>query len=102
MKQAMLFGVLSDAFPGITDISAVEECWIAKAICRQLSDYEGTPDIRLETGIWIEVKAVHHSQEEDERMKRMLTGEVDSGQVTPPNRGLYKKFTDSLTCKRRS
>ena len=78
-----------------------EACAFAWASYRGLgiprfSDCEGTPDIHLDTGIWIEVKAVHHSQEEDERMKRMLAGEVDSGQVTPPNPGLYKKFSDSL------
>ena len=163
MRQAMLFKVLNDVFPGITNISAAEECWIAQAIWRQppqfdvfsealeeverwgellpfetrlkrehpldrphnpqydarardilteacafawasyrrlgiprFSDCEGTPDIHLDTGTWIEVKAVHHSQEEDERVKRMLAGEVDAGQVTLPNQALYRKFSDSL------
>ena len=59
-------------------------------------DSEGAPDVRLADGRWMEVKAIHASQEEDERMVRMLSGEVDSGQVMLPNPGLYGKFNGAL------
>ena len=78
-----------------------EACAFAWASYRGLaspkfSDVEGTPDILLGTGNWIEVKAIHTSDEEADRMQRMLAWEVDSGQVRPPGVGLYKKFSDSL------
>ena len=62
----------------------------------KFSDEEGTPDILLDDGRWIEVKAIHHSQEEDARMKDMLCGNIVSGQVTEAGPGLYKKFESSL------
>ena len=78
-----------------------EACAFAWASCRGLgspkfSDVEGTPDILLETGNWMEVKAIHPSVEEDKRMQRMLDGGIDSGHVRPAGPGLYKKFSDSL------
>ena len=60
-------------------------------------DEEGTPDILLHDGRWIEVKAIHRSLEDEERMRRMLAGEVDSGTVREPAPGLYGKFCSSLT-----
>ena len=59
-------------------------------------DAEGTPDIFLETGNWIEVKAVHASDEEADRTRLMLAGEVVSGHAIEPGPGLYRKFHDSL------
>lgn len=59
-------------------------------------DKEGTPDIFLADGRWIEVKAIHRSLKDDERMGRMLAGEVDSGTVSKPAPGLYGKFCSSL------
>ena len=78
-----------------------EACAFAWASLRELGtpafcDKEGTPDILLGDGRWIEVKAIHASQVEDERMKRMLAGEIDSGQVRPPAPGLYGKFEKAL------
>ena len=78
-----------------------EACAFAWATQRDLepltfSDTEGTPDIRLSDGRWVEVKAIHPSQEEDERMKRMLAGGIDSGQVALPGSGLYRKFEAAL------
>ncbi len=79
----------------------VEACAFAWAASRGLgnpifSDCEGTPDILLNSGRWIEVKAIHHSQEDDARMKEMLEGKVVSGQVAEAGPGLYKKFESSL------
>ena len=78
-----------------------EACAFAWVVLRELgtpafSDTEGTPDIRLGDSRWVEVKAIHVSQEEDERMKRMLAWEIDSGQVRPPHPGLYGKFKYAL------
>ena len=78
-----------------------EACAFAWASSRGLGplkfwDAEGTPDIWLETGNWIEVKAIHSSDEEAERTQRMLSGEIVSGHVEEPGSGLYKKFQDSL------
>ena len=78
-----------------------EACAFAWVVLRELgtpafSDTDGTPDLRLGNGRWVEVKAIHVSQEEDERMKRMLAGEIDSDQVTPPAPGLYGKFEKAL------
>ena len=60
-------------------------------------DKEGTPDILLADGRWIEVKAIHRSLEDEERMGRMLAGDVDSGTVQEPAPGLYNKFWSSFT-----
>ena len=78
-----------------------EACAFAWASSRKLGplklwDAEGAPDIFLGAGNWIEVKAIHSSDEEAERTQRMLSGEVVSGQVTEPSPGLYRKFRDSL------
>ena len=78
-----------------------EACAFAWASSRCLGppkfwDVEGTPDIRLETGNWIEVKAIHSSVEEVERTQRMLAGEIVCGHVEEPSPGLYRKFHDSL------
>ena len=78
-----------------------EACAFAWVALRELgtpafSDTEGTPDICLDDDRWVEVKGIHVSQEEDARMKHMLAGEVDSGQVTLPGPGLYRKFTHAL------
>ena len=78
-----------------------EACAFAWASSRGLGppnfwDAEGTPDICLGVGNWIEVKAIHTSVDEAERMQRMLPGEIVSGNVQEPGPGLYKKFDDSL------
>ena len=78
-----------------------EACAFAWATLRNLKpvafcDTEGTPDIRLDDGRWVEVKAIHPSQEEGVRMRRMLKGEIDSSQVAPPDSGLYRKFEAAL------
>ena len=78
-----------------------EACAFAWASSRGLGhpkfwDAEGTPDICLDTGGRIEVKAIHTSIEEAERMQRMLSGEIVAGHVEEPGPGLYKKFHDSL------
>ena len=78
-----------------------EACAFAWASLRGLespkfTDAEGTPDIVLDTGRWIEVKAIHNSQEDHARMEEMLKGKVASGQVTEPSLGLYGKFKSSL------
>ena len=78
-----------------------EACAFAWASSRNLGplklwDAEGAPDIFLGTGNWIEVKAIHSSDEEAWRTQRMLSGEVVSGQVREPSPGLYRKFRDSL------
>ena len=59
-------------------------------------DEEGCPDIHLPEGRWIEVKAIHRSLKDEERMRRMLAGEEDSGTVKEPAPGLYGKFHSSL------
>ena len=59
-------------------------------------DQHGTPDIKLDSGNWIEVKAIRRSEQDDERMGRMLAGEVDSGTVRMPTQGLYRKFDSAL------
>ena len=159
----MLSSFLSEAFPGVRDSTAADECWVAKATSHQREelgvfsealaevekweelqplksklqrehpldrdhdpqydravrdilteacafawassrglgrprfwDDEGTPDICLESGMWIEVKAIHSSVEEAERTQRMLAGAIVSGHVERPGPGLYKKFHDSL------
>ena len=79
-----------------------EACAFAWVVCRELGtpafcDEEGTPDILLADGMWIEVKAIHRSREDEERMKRMLAGDVDPGTVRKPAPGLYEKFSSSLT-----
>ena len=79
-----------------------EACAFAWAVCRGLGtpvfcDEIGTPDILLADGRWIEVKAIHRSQEDEERMGRMIAGDVDSGTVQEPAPGLYGKFSSSLT-----
>ena len=78
-----------------------EACAFAWVVWRGLGtpafcDEEVTPDILLPDGRWIEVKAIHRSLEDDERMRRMLAGEVDSGTVSEPAPGLYGKFRSSL------
>ena len=50
----------------------------------------------MDSGRWIEVKAIHDSDDDHERMRRMLAGEMDSGQVLIPAVGFYKKFCDSF------
>ena len=82
-------------------ICLTEACAFAWVVCRELGtpafcDEEGTPDILLADGMWIEVKSIHRSREDEERMKRMLAG-VDSGTVRKPAPGLYEKFSSSLT-----
>ena len=66
-----------------------EACAFAWASSRGLGhpkfwDAEGTPDICLDTGGRIEVKAIHTSIEEAERMQRMLSGEIVAGHVEEP------------------
>ena len=78
-----------------------EACVFAWVVRRGLGtpafcDKEGTPDILLADGRWIEVKAIHRSLKDDERMRRMLADEVDSGTVREPAPGLYGKFGSSL------
>lgn len=77
-----------------------EACAFAWASLRGLgfpkfSDRAGTPDILLDSGRWVEVKAIHSSQEDAGRTRLMLAGEVVSGSVTEPAPGLYGKFTSS-------
>ena len=59
-------------------------------------DQQGTPDIILDSGSWIEVKAIRRSEEDNDRMDRMLAGEVDNGTVRMPTQGLYRKFDSAL------
>ena len=78
-----------------------EACAFAWVVRRGLGtpafcDEEGTPDILLADGRWIEVKAIHRSLDDEERMKRMLAGDVDSGTVREPAPGLCGKFHSSL------
>ena len=78
-----------------------EACAFAWVVWRGLGtpafcDKEGTPDILLADGRWIEVKTIHRSLEDDERMKHMLAGEADLGTVREPAPGLYGKFRSSL------
>ena len=78
-----------------------EACAFAWASMRGIGtpifyDSEGAPDILLDTGRWIEVKAIHHSREEAVRMEKMLSGEILSGLVAPPSPGLFFKFDSSL------
>ena len=79
----------------------VEACafaWVAGRTSGtpRFSHCEGTPDIMLDTGNWVEVKAIHNSEEDDQRIQRMLSGEGGSGLVTKPDHGLYVKFEHSL------
>ena len=79
-----------------------EACAFAWAVSRELRtpafcDESGAPDLLLADGGWIEVKAIHRSLEDEERMTRMLAGDVDSGTVRQPGSGLYEKFRSSLT-----
>ena len=79
----------------------VEACAFAWADLRglgvaKLSDDTGTPDILLNDGRWIEVKSIHHSQEDVARLKTMREGNVDSGYVTAAAPGLYHKFQSAL------
>ena len=59
-------------------------------------DEQGTPDILFDSGNWVEVKAIRRSEEDNERMERMLAGEVDGGTVRMPAQGLYRKFDSAL------
>ena len=59
-------------------------------------DEQGTPDIQFDGGNWIEVKAIRRSEEDKERMERMLGGEMDQGAVRMPAPGLYRKFGSAL------
>lgn len=63
----------------------------------RFSDSEGSPDILLDSGCWIEAKAIHASDDDNERMGRMLDGDMDSGPVLMPPVGFYKKFCDSFS-----
>ena len=62
----------------------------------KFSGGEGTPDIRLSGGNWVEAKSIHRSDDDIARMERMLAGEVESGAVAKPGQGLYRKFRSSL------
>ena len=78
-----------------------EACAFAWAASRDLGilrfcDSEGSPDILLDSGRWIEVKAIHNSGDDHERTRGMLDGEMDSGQVLMPADGFYKKICDSF------
>ena len=78
-----------------------EACAFAWAASRNLgvpsfSDSEGSPDIILDSGSWIEVKAIHRSNDDHKRMRQMLAGGIDSGSVLMPPVGFYKKFCDSF------
>ena len=78
-----------------------EACAFAWAALRELGtprfcEDEGAPDIHLETGRWIEVKSVHNSDDEHKRMEQMLEGQFNSGHVSMPPIGFYKKFCDSF------
>ena len=59
-------------------------------------DQQGTPDIILDSGNWIEVKAIRRSEEDHGRMHRMLGGEIDSDTVRMPSQGLCRKFDSAL------
>ena len=59
-------------------------------------DEQGTPDIQFDGGNWVEVKAIRRSEEDNERMERMLEGAVDHGTVRMPTLGLYRKFDSAL------
>ena len=59
-------------------------------------DEQGSPDIQFDHGNWIEVKAIRRSEEDKERMERMLGGEMDQGAVRMPAPGLYRKFDSAL------
>ena len=62
----------------------------------KFSGGEGTPDISLSGGNWVEAKSIHRSDLDISRMERMLAGEVDSGKVGKPSPGLYRKLGSSL------
>lgn len=54
---------------------------------------KGTPDLRLESGTWIEAKAVHPSDVDRRRTAEMLkTGAILSGNVRVPGEGFHRKF----------
>ena len=51
------------------------------------------PDLQIDPEGWVEAKAVHPSEEDQRRSKRMLEErQVVSGQVTPAGQGLYEKI----------
>ena len=62
----------------------------------KFSGGEGTPDIWLSGGNWVEAKSIHRSDDDIVRMERMLAGEVDYGTIAKPSQGLYRKFSSSL------
>lgn len=78
-----------------------EACAFAWAVSHNLGtpsfcDDEGSPDLFLDNGQWVEVKAIHASGEDSKRTEQMLDGKVVSGCVTMPTEGFYKKFCDSF------
>ena len=78
-----------------------EACAFAWADLRNLgsprfSDAEGAPDIHLDTGYWVEAKAIHSSLEEAKRTEAMLEGRVDTGAVTEAGPGLFNKFDSAF------
>ena len=78
-----------------------EACAFAWADLRKLgspkfSDAEGTPDVYLDTGYWVEAKAIHSSKEDAELTQRMIKGYVAGGAVTQPAPGLFNKLGSAL------
>ncbi len=62
-----------------------------------LSDAEGAPDVQLDTGVWVEAKAIHNSDEDAERIEEMLEGrEAAGGNVRPAGPGLFNKLDSAF------
>ena len=78
-----------------------EACAFAWASMRNLGAptftvHEGAPDIQLDTGRCVEAKAIHRSENDDKLMKRMVNGEVVSGQGRELSPALFGKFQSAL------
>ena len=79
-----------------------EACAFAWADLRGLgppifSDAEGAPDVQLDTGFWVEAKAIHSSDEDAERIEEMLEGrEAAGGNVRPTGPGLFNKLDSAF------
>ncbi len=83
-----------------------EACALAWADIRGLGtpefcDVEGAPDLLTSIGCWVEVKAIHASEDDVARTKQMRQGTIDSGQVRQPHSGFYSKFESAFQDSKR-
>ena len=78
-----------------------EACAFAWASMRNLgvptfTVHEGAPDIQLNTGRWIEAKAIHNSRRDDERIRDMIGGAIVSGRGKTLGPEVFRKLESAL------